>query len=332
MPAITETLDTLYLDGICRQLHPAGYDVIVFTCCSNTQSETTETAYVLGEESIYQLAPKITLDGMIFAGGKFHDRQVAERILHELRSIRFPCVCTDFDNDYFPSVRISQFESARKITEHLIHDHGLRDIFCLTGPQGSPDAEERLADWRMAMETAGLPVSQYCYGDFWRIKAAELADEFAEGKRLLPEGVVCMSDIMAIALCRQLAVHGIRVPEDVAVTGFDGGPNANLNNPTITTIDGKEFELGTNAALRLLTELDGQARENVHTQFISLGKSCGCRERGSNEYLEKVYEKFLLTSEFREQRMMSDYINKMASSDSMTQLGDRIHALTYVLP
>ncbi len=34
MPAITETLDTLYLDGICRQLHPAGYDVIVFTCCS----------------------------------------------------------------------------------------------------------------------------------------------------------------------------------------------------------------------------------------------------------------------------------------------------------
>ncbi len=332
MPAITETLDTLYLDGICRQLQPDGYDVIVFTCSSNAQGETMETAYVRGEEYIYQLVPKIRLDGLIFAGGKFHDPAVARRILDGLRDIPFPCICTDFENGLFPSVRTEQTDSIRKITEHLIHEHGYRRIFCLTGPQGTPDAEERLVGWRLAMERAGLPANQYRYGDFWREKAIALANDFAAGRVPMPEAVVCTSDIMAISLIKQLEVHGIRVPEDIAVTGFDGGPNAILTHPSLTTVDGKEFELGSNAALALLTALDGRERPNVQAQYLSYGKSCGCRGRDHSEYLEEVYEKYLFTSEYREIRMLSDYINKMASAGSMQQLRNRIDELAYIIP
>ncbi len=333
MPAIIETLDALYLDGICHQVCTQGYDVIVFTCSSNMRSESAQNAYTLGEESIYRLVPKVRLDGLIFAGGKFHDPATAHRILNKLNGISCPCVCTDFENEIFPSVRISQVDSIQKVTEHLIFDHGFKEIFCLTGPQGNPDAEERLAGWRIAMERAGLPISQYCYGDFWREKATKLADDFALGHAPMPEAVVCTNDIMAISLCKQLSRYGIRVPEDIAVTGFDGGQNAILTTPTLTTVDGKEFELGSNAGLALLNLLDGQKRPYIQAQSILFGKSCGChQERRTGKYLEKFYEKFLLTSEYCEIRMMSDYINKMASAESLAQLSTRIDELADVIP
>ncbi len=332
MPAITESLDAAYLEGIYRQVTACGYDVIVFTCSSNMQKMDMPTAYILAEESIYRLAAQIRLDGLIVAAGKYHNANVADRILEGLRSIRFPCVSTYYPNEYFPNVEVPQGESIREITEHLIRVHGFTRIFCLTGQQGNPEAEERLAGWRLAMEQAGLTASQYRYGDFWLDKPKELAEDIAAGRIPKPEAVVCANDFMAIALCKQLAANGIRVPEDIAVTGYDGGPNATLTEPSLTTVDGKEFEVGTNAALRLLTLIDGQAREPVRTQHISFGRSCGCRDKSAQEYFAQIDEKYIRTSAYRDVRAVSDYINRMASAESPHQLRDRIAGLSSLLP
>ena len=70
MPAITESLDAAYLEGIYRQVTACGYDVIVFTCSSNMQKMDMPTAYILAEESIYRLAAQTRLDGLIVAAGK----------------------------------------------------------------------------------------------------------------------------------------------------------------------------------------------------------------------------------------------------------------------
>ena len=133
MPAITESLDAAYLEGIYRQVTACGYDVIVFTCSSNMQKMDMPTAYILAEESIYRLAAQTRLDGLIVAAGKYHNANVADRILEGLRSIRFPCVSTYYPNEYFPNVEVPQGESIREITEHLIRVHGFTRIFCLTG-------------------------------------------------------------------------------------------------------------------------------------------------------------------------------------------------------
>ncbi|MBR3629112.1 MAG: substrate-binding domain-containing protein, partial [Oscillospiraceae bacterium] len=302
MPAITEALDASFLEGIYRQVSICGYDVIVFTCSANMQQELMPTAYVLAEESIYRLAARTDLDGLIVAAGKFHDSRAAERILNHLREIRFPCVCTYYQNDLFPSIEVPQAISVREITEHLITVHGFRRIFCLTGPQGFPEAEERLAGWRHAMEHAGLSATQYRYGDFWLNSPRELASDIASGAVPMPEAVVCGNDFMAIALCRQLAAYGIRVPEDIAVTGYDGGPNSTLTTPSLTTIEGKEFDVGSNAASALLQRIDGRERPPIRTQRISFGRSCGCKDKSLDEYFAMINEKYILTSSYRDSR------------------------------
>ena len=174
MPAITETLDANYLEGIYREASACRYDVIVFTCSSNMQKLDMPTAYVLAEESIYRLAAHIGLDGLIVAAGKYHNAHVADRILQSLRGVRFPCLCTYYPNDDLPNVEVPQGDSIRAVTEHLIGHHGYRRIFCLTGPQGFAEAEERLAGWRNAMTAAGLDTSRYRYGDFWLDAPARL--------------------------------------------------------------------------------------------------------------------------------------------------------------
>ncbi len=332
MPAITENLDANYLEGIYREASACGYDVIVFTCSSNMQKLDMPTAYVLAEESIYRLAAHIGLDGLIVAAGKYHNAHVADRILQSLRGVRFPCLCTYYPNDDLPNVEVPQGDSIRAVTEHLIGYHGFRRIFCLTGPQGFAEAEERLAGWRNAMTAAGLDTSRYRYGDFWLNAPARLAADIAEGRIERPEAVVCGNDFMAIALCRELASYGIRVPEDIAVTGFDGGPNATLTEPSITTIDGKEYDVGANAARRLLEMIDGRRRPSVCTQHITLGRSCGCKEKTAKEYFAQISEKYIRSSAYREVRTISDYINRMASADSLLQLRDRVAELTVLLP
>ena len=137
---------------------------------------------------------------------------------------------------------------------------------------------------------------------------------------------------MAIALCRRLAEHGIRVPEDIAVTGFDGGPNSTLTSPSLTTVEGKEFDVGSNAALALLKLIDGKERPPIRTQYISFGRSCGCSDKSVEEYFEKINEKYIIASAYRDSRLMKDYINRMASSESLEQLSDRIAELSIILP
>lgn len=334
VPAVITELDTIFLDGIFNYLSGFGYDVAVFTCSSNAQGETDRNNdYICGEEKIYQLVSKIALDGLIFAGGKFHDKAVADRILKRLKGITFPCVCTGYPNDRFPNYHTPQGESIRRMTEHLIKDHGYRDMIFLTGPEGNTDAEERLKGWRQTMRDSGLSDERYIYGDFWKKKAIALANDIAAGVVSKPEAVVCANDIMAITLCEQLTENGLRVPEDIAVTGYDGGQNALFAEPPLTTVDGKEYDTGRNAAvmlMRLITHDDSIPFE--YSQTISYGKSCGCEIKRPKGVLRKFYESMIFRSEWCEIRMMSDYINIMASANSFEELSESICSLAHILP
>lgn len=65
------------------------------------------------------------------------------------------------------------------------------------------------------------------------------------------DGLVCLSDIIAIALIDELKSRGVRVPEDIAVTGYDGIWNAVIHNPQITTVAGRDRQFGIQAVCKL---------------------------------------------------------------------------------
>lgn len=329
MPEITDPLDYDLLRGVHSQAKALGYDVLVFTGIFNSHIELQQDAYVYGLENIYELVCKGRLDGVLYAASYFNNNQVSKRIYEFLKQTDTPCLVLGEENDCFPYIFPPERESVKLITRHLIEDHGYRKLYCITGFRDNYESEERLAGFLEAVADAGLTAdeSHIFYGGFWHDIPMQIAADIAKGNIPKPDAVVCASDVMAAAFCAGLEENGISVPGDIAVTGYDGSWVAYSNKPQITTIFGREYQLGAEAMIRLYGMMDGEKAPALDfSQGIRYGISCGC---GLGETAEKNAVDTSLTEHLRDKvqryvdrKMMlaSNFIYYMSDCSSMEEL------------
>ena len=154
-------------------------------------------------------------------------------------------------------VAADNFSGAAALITHLIADHGRRRLFHVGGPPNSPDAIQR----RLALDHAlrGYPQCQLigsAQGIFSISSGEQAGEELLAGHRAaLPDAVVCANDQMAIGVLRTLTAAGVRVPDEVAVTGFDDLYPARLADPPLTTVRQPMRTLGERACARLLERI-----------------------------------------------------------------------------
>ncbi|UCM91849.1 LacI family DNA-binding transcriptional regulator [Streptomyces marincola] len=166
-------------------------------------------------------------------------------------------------------VAMANVEGAREATHHLI-ERGCRRVAALGAEPGSrPGAGAlRAAGYRQALDEAGLP---------WRAELQvrcgfSMADGAAAVRVLLAsgtpfDGVVCFTDTIAIGALRALADHGLAVPDDVLVAGFDDVEQAAYTVPSLTSVAPGHAEM-VDAALRMLTErIAGRRDADAHEEF-----------------------------------------------------------------
>lgn len=340
IPEILDLLEHELVQGIHRQAKLLGYDVLVFTDTFNVTYNPNRDAYIEGLENIYQLLPMAGLDGILFVPERFHGRALCESIYQILKQLSVPCLLLERESADFPYLFPEQRKSIKLLTDHLIRAHHCRRLYCMTGMPRHFASEERLAGFCEAMEENGLPVEEgmIFYGDFWIEKPRQLALDIASGSISRPDAVVCTSDAMASGLCDALEECGISVPEDIAVTGYDGSWYAVLHSPRITTISGREAELGAQAVCRLYTLMTGRScAVPPSRQRIQYGQSCGCFEskttfRKTGQVSSEQYIRNIMHHYIDQKRCMaSDIISRMSAVDSLEELAAEIHALTYSL-
>ena len=279
IPSVVDPLDYEFLNGISDAAKRLGYDVLIYTGIYNSHSDLQQDSYIRGLENIYALPALQRLDGILFAADRFHNTAVRDAVRRQLMQTGIPCLVTYEDLLPFESIQPRQQESIYRLTQHLIREHGCRTIYCISGFAGNQASEERIAGYRQAMLEAGLPFRNdwIFYGEFWRTVPAEIGRRIAAGSIPMPDAVVCASDIMAAALCESLMQNGISVPGQVRVTGYDGGWDAWLNVPRITTVEGRERQYGEDAVLTLHEMITGEpAGFSAVTQTLRCGGSCGC--------------------------------------------------------
>lgn len=143
---------------------------------------------------------------------------------------------------------------ARAATEHLI-SRGRRTIVTIAGRQDMAVGVDRLAGYRDALEAAGLP-SAVAYGDFTHPSGVHAMWRLLDQRPAL-DAVFVASDIMAAGALHALRRSGRRVPDDVAVVGFDDLPLAQHTQPSLTTVRQSLDRIGATAARRLMADLDG---------------------------------------------------------------------------
>lgn len=215
-------------------------------------------------------------DGLAVFGGT-----ISDDLLRKLTAQRTPLVLiAQPQNAGLPTVRVDNTSGTKALVRHLIDDHGYRRIAFAGWVGANPDGRERWEAFVDAHREAGLePPAAPIPAAFNASGGAEvLAGLRAMEHR--PEALVCGNDEMAISVMGALTQHGIRVPEDIAVTGWDDISIASLVTPALTTVRQPTRDLGSRAAQVLLRQIANEPIETVDNVLPAAPRirgSCGCR-------------------------------------------------------
>ncbi|MBS4753343.1 LacI family DNA-binding transcriptional regulator [Nocardioides sp. zg-ZUI104] len=194
------------------------------------------------------------VDGAIVVSHHRNDRLVEQLADLSLPSVFVGRPLTSADKVAY--VDTDNVAGGRAATELLV-ERGCTRIANLAGPSDMAAGHDRLAGWRGALRAAGLPDDLVEHGDFTEAGGEDAA------RRLLArdagfDGLVVASDLMAAGALRVLADAGRRVPEDVAVVGYDDLGIPERTTPALTTVRNPIAEMAEHAARLLLEQVDGQ--------------------------------------------------------------------------
>ncbi len=172
-------------------------------------------------------------------------------------------------------------------TAHLIDAHGIRDLAFVAGPARSPDSKERFVGFCRALGEAGLPApsAPEVHGGFTESGGARAVEELLAARRTPPRAIVFGNDEMAFGGLGVLRRHKLRIPGEVAVTGFDDIAAARHVRPALTTVRQPMRDIGEIAVRTLLERLaqrDAPRNTTVLPTQLVLRASCGCSTRGGS--------------------------------------------------
>ncbi|HAG14234.1 MAG TPA: hypothetical protein DCG49_10285 [Ruminococcus sp.] len=265
------------IKGISAQAYDLDMDVAVFSCITNNYDMTSHQK---SEFNLFQYMHLPSFDGILYLRASIHCQEERDALDRLLMEQKIPVLVLDDNTGPFPYLMMDDRSGFCSITNHLIQKHGLTDLICLTGFKGHYTAEQRAEGFRDAMSAAHLPMSddRIIYGDYWYGSAKQLAAEIADGRRKRPQGVVCGNDPMAKALCHELIGMGIRVPEDIMVTGYDAALTDTRCMIPLTSYVRKNFRLGAQGVAKLYQMMTGETCTLTQTERIEVitGESCSC--------------------------------------------------------
>lgn len=276
VPSLTWPWILEVLRGVAEEIERSGYSLILYTIAGGADSERA---------FISQVVPAGAVDGlalMIPPGLLDHIGRLAKGGLPVV-------VIDDRGHDQeFPTVATTNIEGGRTATHHFV-ELGRRRIAMLNGPLEYGCNRDRLEGYKSALEQAGIRFDpqRVANGDFAEGGGASAMARLLESDPRL-DAVFAANDLMAFGAMRTLRNAGRRVPDDVAIVGFDDLPASALTHPPLTTIRQPLYEMGRTAAAMVMSAVRGESipqRIELPTTLIVRG-SCGGRQ--SSKELSKI--------------------------------------------
>jgi len=164
------------------------------------------------------------------------------------------------------SVRIDNIDAAQKMVQYLIN-LGHKRIGVISGLRDNAHSKERLQGYRQALEKAGLSYEENLVveGDFKYWSGLNAVRHILKMEDR-PTAIFCANDQMAIGAMKGIKEQGLRIPEDISITGFDDLDVSSYCDPSLTTIRQPAVEMGEKAAELLFRIIDG--RQPSFSEYI----------------------------------------------------------------
>jgi DNA-binding LacI/PurR family transcriptional regulator len=213
--------------------------------------------------------------------------QMNAEIVQLIRRTKRPIVLLNSSQkkESIVTFNINNHQGAWSVTEHL-WQHGYRQIAMIQGPAGNIDAEERFRGYSEALSAYGCkPHPDLIMPGQFNQESGYYAFNRLMSQRNRPDAIFAANDMMAIGAFEAAKNFHLRIPEDIAVVGFDDIYACRLLSPRLTTVHVPINELGSKAICYLFRMISGEVdihqghHEEISTGLI-LGGSCGCQAGG----------------------------------------------------
>ncbi len=325
---ISSEYQNMLINEFSKRAAEHGYYTLVYVAFGSYRDTDL---FVRGERYMTQLPEYETFSGIVLAIDTFEEPVLEKQLLENIRArAKCPVVCVRREIEGYHSVLVDDNNSMECIAKHLIEDCGYKDFCYVSGPENHPDAIRRMECFLRVCEAHNIRIGMdsIYYGDFWRNHGEEIVSCLLDGRDSYPDAIVCANDYMAFSVSNALASRGIRVPDDIAVTGFDNLLEASAAVPPLTTVEMNVKGLAECAMTTLERLRNGEKvpMEQYIATSLVIRESCGSKapkEDNINSNVHRHYEMYCKSKEHMHQ------IAFMSVDDSSVNDFDALNRVIY---
>ena len=267
----------LVLGGIHTHAATCNVDLYTFINHSSGAENTKENK---GEKSIFFLPDLTMFDGIILLANTMNLASEREYFTREITRLQIPAVCLEYELDGIPCIGTDTYSGVYELTSHIITEHGVKNIAYVSGPADHQENQLRLKAVNGALASIGKQVhaDNIIFGEWSYYEALNTTSAWLETHEL-PDAFVCANDEMALGVCTVIDALGLKVPENVIVTGCDCIALSQRVYPILSTVARNWNDLGIKALDCVLQQINGNPVSPITSYNTSpvYGESCGCK-------------------------------------------------------
>ena len=309
-------ITALYYEGMEKLLSERGdVQLVVFNAFGEYESHEPER----GAFEVFSLCDYNDYDGFLIQGNRAWPPEMRQLVVDEVRALGKPVVSISYELEGACFVGTNNYEAMYGLVERVIKDFGCQRPAFVNGLVTSVEAQDRAQGYRDACAQLGVSDVRFFQAD-WEVQSgARTALKMLERPDDLPDVIFCCNDSLAYGVQTTLQEHGVRIPEDVRITGFDNREIGLVLKPRLTTIDRDYRASGRTAMEALLRLMDGEdvpARVYSPVSYV-LSASTGHEYRSiTEEYaLQETYATNALLTHFY--RMLRRFQPSILNSSSL---------------
>lgn len=302
--------------------------VIFFSTLTNFYLEQLD----YGELRIFDTISVEKFDAIVLMAETFKTEEGQKEFVQRAIAAQVPVIAVDHWIDGCINISFDYKDSFREIVKHMVEYHGYQKINFMAGQPHNAFSEERqhVLEEVLKENNIGFDASrQVYYGYFWERPTVEAMKQMLADNPVPPEAIVCANDTMALTVCDFLRKQGFRVPEDVAVSGFDGLEAGRYHQPQLLT-SLYDINVFADALFQLIQGGDCVVGERSLTvsaySQLQIGGSCGCKGIDAQDASARIIQ---LKSAMNEQMEYQINLSRMVANYGD---GDGMEIVQKVIP
>lgn len=230
---------------------------------------------------VYDLVDTANLDGLIVMSSTLGSRVTLERLQQFLHSYgSLPMVSIGLGVPGLHNVLVENQTGLRQAIRHLIEAHGRRRIAFIRGPVGYEEADLRYQAYAETLAEYDIPLDPDLVlpGSFQPEDGTAAVGLLLDQRRVTFDAIAAANDFMALGAMEALQKRGVKIPQEVAIVGFDDVVDARSVMPPMTTVRQPLHEQGRQAVEMMMALIAGEspAKEVILPTELVTRQSCGC--------------------------------------------------------